>query len=202
VNDAACVLGVAIRAGEAHELLLSPEDREAIGGELAGEAHVLWLPAQTEKPDHTRAAFALETVLLVVASTAATALLKEVTDDAAKAVWRQTKRLVSRIWKRQSDRSYNLSPRAYVIAQHGDNYIAVQLRAPITVQGDATTQGFEGAIEEQLASLRERVSELEAEVARLPPTISTVTGRPTYFEVRRAGDGWTIIPWDAIEDLK
>jgi hypothetical protein len=106
-----------------------------------------------------------------------------VAQEAGKDMWHGLKKLVSGIWSKQSGRSYRLNARANLVFEHGENFVALSLRGPVTARGQGTAGYFEEQLDRQIAALRDRVDDLASVIDALPTERSVLSGKPRIYWV-------------------
>jgi hypothetical protein len=114
---------------------LSGEEKENIADDISSGVRVKWLPDKVHLRRRGRG-LAIESVLFVALGVAAGEFLKGALGEAGKDAWNAARTIVIKTFRKQVQRSYQLSIKAYLILDWRDNQVRFLLLQDMRPQGD------------------------------------------------------------------
>jgi hypothetical protein len=127
-------------------------------------------------------------------------------EEAGKDFWNVLKRLVAKIWEKQSSDAYAMSSDAYIIFELKDEHVGIRLSLSHVIKGEMGIQDFESLIDQSLKGLAASWEEIQSDIdqfdigssdANLPDFTQAFDKR--IYIIRRAGKGWRIFAENSSE---
>jgi hypothetical protein len=151
---------------------LSDEEKTEIAEEEASRVRVTWLRDNVPQRPLIHPRLALESVLLVAVGVAAGEFLKGALAEAGADAWNGIKSVVSKTFRKQSQRSYQMFIKAYLILDWRDKKVRLLLLQDLVRKGDPLDH-LDDQCDKALSEFQGRWNEIEKRL------IQTAAKRPT-----------------------
>jgi hypothetical protein len=195
-------IAVQIISPDTKDLSLRIDERKAVTESLDDSLNVYWLPPKErirfEQGSHYTTAILLFLLGLPI-SAAIGEYFKGFFSEAGKDTYSQLKKLISRIWRRQADKSYALVSTAYIIFEFGEEHIGFHLPTPrITETSEETELELERLLDTYRLEIEKSLSSIEADINRFD--IGKRVHESTMHLVLRGENGrWAIHGVDSFD---
>ena len=164
------VVAVQIISPDSLELSLTGEEREDISQSISNSlTQIVWLPPHEKDRDPTVLGLEYTTAILafilgVPITGAFAAYFKAFFGEAGKDSYTQLKKLLAKVWKKQSDKSYALSSTAYLIFQFRDEHVAFRFRIVHVLPGEMSPEDYEKEVEDCVSSILSSLDSIERDI--------------------------------------
>lgn len=193
-------------ASESPRLTLSCSERAEISGDAANDGiNVVWLPGLSNgrKAAGHHISTAIEIFLSGVAFAALVKPLYEgAAQEAGKDLWIAAKKLIARIWKKQTDAGYRNETEVKLVFELYDDHVALCLRLPTSQKGENDSyEELEVEVHRVLSEPQRDWQDIQSTITKLHVGVAGVTmshGKKIHV-IQRAGGKWTISPENSVE---